>query len=369
MTQHLVLLGAGPAHWHLLARQGKHPLPGVAVTLVTSRTRQIPHHAVPAFVAGRAPLDDLALPIEPLVQHSGARWLTRHAVLLDAAARQVVLDDGSTLPYDWLSINTEPAQDRDRIEAALPGARHNALFTCPAEAFCNLWPRAVALAAQKPLRLAVIACLGPASNNLASTADWLRAVEIAFAVRQRLPGSAVTLVAGDLARSNTLPPVAQERLAHLLGQRNITVLHETATGIEPGQVLLGPQTRLACDVPLVTLRSPIAPWLARSGVALDAQGAAALDAQGRLQGQRNILMLGDGAAHGADPSSRAEAAALLRALTAALALQPLPDVPSHDHAVRWVDLAHGHALALWRNRVASGRLVGAVKHWCERRWG
>ena len=112
MTKQLLLLGAALAHVNLLAHLGQHPLPGVQVTLVTPHPRLISKDMLAGFVAGQYALDDCVIPLEPLVRQSGVRWRATRAVALDAPARAVLLDDGSELHFDCLSINNEPLQDR-----------------------------------------------------------------------------------------------------------------------------------------------------------------------------------------------------------------------------------------------------------------
>lgn len=57
----------------------------------------------------------------------------------------VLLDNGSALPYDGLSLNPGPVQDRQKIESVMPGVREHGLFVRPTEAFGALWPQVVAL--------------------------------------------------------------------------------------------------------------------------------------------------------------------------------------------------------------------------------
>jgi hypothetical protein len=182
----LVLLGAGHAHVNVLAALAAHPLIGVRIILVAPHPRQMYSGMVPGFVAGHYPLEDCVIPLEPLVRRSGVRWLQRSVKALDAKNNTVQLDDGSTLRYDWLSVNTGSVQNREHMDAAIPGARTHGLFVRPIEAFSALWPRVVEMGTERALRIAVIGA-GAAG------------VELAMAIRHRFPQSAVTLVTGDAA--------------------------------------------------------------------------------------------------------------------------------------------------------------------------
>ena len=77
--KHLVLLGAGHAHIHVLSTLATHPLPGVQVTLVAPYPRQLYSGMVPGFVAGHYTLEDCVIQLEPLLKNTGIRWLAHRA--------------------------------------------------------------------------------------------------------------------------------------------------------------------------------------------------------------------------------------------------------------------------------------------------
>jgi NADH dehydrogenase FAD-containing subunit len=155
-SRHIVLLGGGYAHLQVLAQLAAQPLAGTVVTLVTPYSHQLLDSMLPSFMLGRTAAADFTIAVSPLVQRAGLRWVTHGATALDAAQRMLQLDDGSSLGFDWLSINTSPTQDRARVEQAIPGAREHALFVRPLEAFVALWPRVTELGDSKALRVAVI---------------------------------------------------------------------------------------------------------------------------------------------------------------------------------------------------------------------
>lgn len=137
----LLLVGSGHGHLQLLARLAAQPLAGVQVTLVAPLARQFWAAMLPGFVAGDYALADCAVELAPLLRHAAVRSHQGRVVRLDAQARSLQLDDGSTLGYDWLSLDPGPLQDRDRIERAIPGAREHGLFVRPIEAFGALYRR------------------------------------------------------------------------------------------------------------------------------------------------------------------------------------------------------------------------------------
>ena len=256
------LLGGGMANLQVLADLAAKPLPEMRIILVAPHPRSIYPGMLAGMVAGRYSADECAIPLEPLVRRAGIRWLQRDVTALDTRTQILRLDDGSSQHYDWLSINTGPVQNRDQMDRTLPGAREHGLFVHPMETFAALWPRVCDLSQTRALRVAVIG-------------SGTAAMELALAVRQRMPDSAVTWVAGPLADTLAHAPhpsaadTVTTRLTHALKAQRITVLYDTALSLKADEVQLGCGARLACDVPLIAMEGQTPAWLADSGLALE----------------------------------------------------------------------------------------------------
>lgn len=375
MTRQLVLVGAGLAHVHLLARWARRPLPGVQITLVAPQPRLMLPALVPGFVAGRSALEDCSLALEPLVRHSGARWLTRAALALDPVAQAVLLDDGNELRFDTLSLNGSAARGPDTLEQTLPGARKNGLLTQPPEAFCALWPRVPELAQTRALRVAVI-CHAAASQRLPA---WPEGITLALAVRHRLPACSVTLITGAtglLGPDTQLAPGLQTRIRTALRERHITVLPDAATGIEPGEVTLATGARLACDVPLI-LRSASPPaWLTDSGLALDGQGFVAVDGHGRSASHATVFALGEASTSTAGGYRRLHQVLdhfIRKVLATASAAPAGHDAPvltaltPSTNRLTLLSCADGQGIAAWGAYSSQGRWAGWLADRLNRR--
>ena len=360
-TQQLVLLGAGHAHVQVLAQLAAQPLPGVVVTLVSPNQRLVYSGMVPGFVAGHYPLDSCVIPLEPLVQRSGIRWVERSAVGLDAQKQLVHLDDGSTLPFDWLSVNTGPVQDRERIERDLPGAREHGLFLRPMEAFSNLWPRVVEMGEARALRIAVV---GAGAGG----------IELALAARHRLPNAAITLVCGMEPPGSVYSAKVQQRLLAVLKRRKITVLQDVAVSLKAGSVQLGCGADLACDVPVLATGAQAPQWLAGSGLALDSEGFLAVDMYQRSTSHSRVFAAGDVSTRMDRPLARSGVYAVragaalaynLAAATAGTALKP------HQPPATTLNLLScggRYAVAAWGRLSAQGWWVWWLKNWIDRRF-
>ena len=359
--QQLVLLGAAHAHLQVLAQLAAQPLPQTQVVLVAPHSSLVVSNMLPGFVAGHYTLDDCAIPLEPLVQRSGIRWVERSVVALDMPKQTLQLDDGSTLAFDWLSVNTSPIQDRNSMERDLPGAREHALFIRPIEAFATLWPRVVAMGEERPLRLAVI---GAGTSG----------IEMALAARHRLPNAAVTLNCGAEPLAALYAPKIQQRLLALLKRRKVTVLQDKALSLKAGSVQLGCGADLACDVPVVAVGTQAPLWLAGSGLALDPQGFPAVDMYQRSTSHSRVFAAHDvstqmapSMANGSAHAARA-GAALAFNLAAAMAGTALK--PHQPPATNLDMLSCGgrYAVASWGRFSAQGRWLWWLKNWMDRRF-
>ena len=385
----LVLVGTETSHVNLMAHLRRKPMPGVRVTLITPKPRLIYPAMLAGFVAGRHPLDACTIPMEalvqPLIATGSGRWLVARPARIDAAASAILLDDDQVVKFDALSINNEPLNDLDALELALPGAREHGLHLHPIDTFCALWPRVPELAAAGALRVAVIG--GLASHRSVALDPALlnqQAIELALAIRHRMPACAVTLITGGEPLGCGEPPRLQKCLADALRKRNVTVLADSAMQIQSGEIQLGSGARLACDVPVIATRVILRPphWLAECGLAVESQGLIAVDDNAQSTSHPKVFVTGQRAVdsplatvHG----SQAEAARLAAHLRARLITHSANDLAS-DHAnstvrqnssprqngIKLISCGDGQAIAAWDNQAAQGRWAGWLKQWLDR---
>lgn len=355
----LVLLGAGHAHVHVLSTLAAKPLPGVQVTLVAPYPRQLYSGMVPGFVAGHYTLEECVIQLGPLLKGTDITWLPRSVTALDANAQRVTLDDGSTLDFDWLSVNTGPVQDREKTEASLPGAREHGLFIRPIESFGALWSKVLEKAHAQPLRLAVIG--GGAAG-----------IELCMAVRQRLPHASVSLINGNGELAASYPAPVRQRVRQALKARGIDVLLERASRIQADKLTLESGATLACDVPLMATGAQAPAWLAQSGLALDEQGFIAVDAFQRSPSHDHIFAVGDVSTRIDQTLPRSgvyavrAGPALLTNLSAVLAgVPPVPHWPPKN-TLNLISCGDHSAIASWGHYSAQGRWIGWLKDWIDR---
>jgi pyridine nucleotide-disulfide oxidoreductase family protein len=357
----LVLLGAGHAHVHVLATLATQRLVSTRVILLAPHPRQMYSGMVPGFVAGHYTLDECVIPLEPLVHKSGVRWLQRSVKQLDANSQMITLDDGSTLHYDWISVNTGSIQNRDLLEKDMPGVRTQGLFVRPIETFAALWPRVAEMGDARPLRIAVIG---------AGAAGF----EIAMAVRHRLPSAALTLICGTTPPGAQYPQSMQNRILNALKKRRITVLQDSATGFDKGEVRLGSGATLACDVPILATGAQAPTWLQASGLALDAQGFLAVNEYQRSTSHAQVFAAGDVSTRTDRTLARSGVYAVRAGPTLAHNLAATTEggkLKPHHPPARTLNLlscGERYAIGTWGNFSAQGRWVWRLKNWIDRRF-
>lgn len=366
-AKHLVLLGAGHAHVHVLARlaasASQGPLP-FRVTLIAPYPQQIYSGMLPGYVAGHYGLEQCTIPLSGLLQTSGVDYVQGKATHIDAACQTVEV--GTTQPplslsYDVLSVNTGPVMDRQRLEQALPGAREHALFLRPIEAFAQLWEGVQALAVQRALRIAIIGA-GAAG------------VELAFAMRHRLPHCAVTLVCASAAPVSNYPPAVQQRVLRALKERGIDVLPQACTAIGRDHITLDHVATLACDVPVLALGAQAPRWLGSSGLALDERGFIAVNHYQQSTSHSQVFAAGDVASRVDAPHPKSGVYAVRAAptlasnLLAALTDQALQSYTPAAKALNLLACGARYAVADWGNWSAQGCWVWYWKNWIDQRF-
>ena len=366
VKRHLLLLGAGHAHVQVLHGLAQHKLADdVAVTLVAPHPRQLYSGMVPGFVAGHYTLADCMIPLDGLLARSRVIYVQGSAAAVNAEARTVTLASGKTLPYDWLSLDTGPVMDREKIELQMPGAREHALFVRPIEAFGQLWPRVMAMAQQKKMRLVVVGA-GAAGLELAmAAAHALRGAELA-------PGSRVTLLSGAQVPGASYPAGVQRRIARALQRLRIEVLAESCVGLHAGGMRLGNGQRLACDVPLLALGAQAPAWLSGSGLALDEGGFVAVNAYQQSTSHPAVFAAGDVASRIDKPHARSGVYAvragppLLANLRAASQGKPLKPYMPQARTLNLLSCGGRHAIAVWGDLAVEGAWVWRWKNRIDR---
>jgi selenide,water dikinase len=276
-VKHLILLGGGHAHLHVLQAFAREPLPGAQVTLVSPYPQLTYSGMVPGLVAGHYRAGECEIALAPLAASAKVRFVQGAAAALDARARSVRLADGQALRYDVLSIDTGPVIERD----AIAGADRHAIFVRPIEEFLREWDELFAHTQRQILSVVVIG--GGAAG-----------VELALALQYRLGERArVSLVTGGTPPLPLYRPRVQARALQALRRCGVTVFEDSCVEIAASHVQLGRGMRLECDAAVLALGPAAPPWLRASGLALDAQGFVATGATLQSLSHAEVFAVGD----------------------------------------------------------------------------
>lgn len=244
---HLVLIGAGNSHLHRMGQFAQQTEHKGRITLIAPSKDVFSDRMLAGFIKSRYSLRECTVPLEKIIQKAGIEWLTSDVVAVDETTRCITLADGSQISYDRLSVDLQPQQNRAEIEADIPGSDQQGLFVYPCASFAALWPKVQEMGQQRAIRLAVIG------------SDVL-AVEIACAIRQCLPGAALTLISGRNGLAGHIDARLIPQVVEALKKFRITLLNDDVLSISQGALRLGCGADLSCDVPVIAFTMDAPGW-------------------------------------------------------------------------------------------------------------
>jgi selenide, water dikinase len=265
----VVLVGAGHAHVGVMRRFGMAPVPGVRFTLITRQVDTPYSGMLPGMIAGLYQRDDVHIDTGPLARFAGARLYHSEVTGLDLASKRVLCNNRPPVPYDVLSLNigsTPSAQD-------VPGVTERAIPVKPIDSFLARFDaaRARILAAGGRARIGVVgAGAGGVELILALHHRLTRDLQAA-GHDPKLASFALFTSSAELLPS--LPAKVRKRFAEVMAERGIA-LHTSSrvTAVGDDGVAVTGGAAVPLDEIFWTTRAAAAPWLADTGLALNAQG-------------------------------------------------------------------------------------------------
>ncbi|MGJ8689124.1 MAG: selenide, water dikinase SelD [Gammaproteobacteria bacterium] len=371
-SKRLVLLGGGHSHLAVLMFFARHPLPGLDITLVSKDIDTPYSGALPAYIAGTATKDDLFIDLRPLAQMAGVRLIQAQVDTLDLDAKCIHCPDRPPVYFDFLSINIGSRPDTSRI----PGADDFALAVKPIPLFLEQWQDLQARTKTSgELTLAIVGG-GPAS------------VEMACAMQQRLAHShadakhhihiitrAPSVLGGHSKKA--------QRLANqLLVGKGIRVhTHSQVTRIDKEQVQYrqgdaaqANEITLAVDRCIVATGASPAPWLQRTGLALDDQGFLKVNDHLQSLSHPCVFAAGDIASIAGQVRPKSGVYAVRQGLPLARNLRQfalgakLGSYQAQHQALALLSMGDGVAIASRGAWAAKGQWAGRWKDWIDQRF-
>lgn len=353
-SPHLVLVGGGHAHLYTLRRLRDLTGRGIAVTLVTPDRFHYYSGMGPGMLGGRYRPGDIRIDVQSLAESGGARCIVAPAAGLDPRARLLHLADGTTLPYDVLSLNIGSVV----ADHPLPSDR-----IIPAKPITNLVAareRLLALARSKRPRVLV------AGGGAAG-------VEIAGNVRRLLGDRGnVTLVASRPIL-HQFPQRARELVLKALAESQIVTVEGVSVEgwMDDGAVLSDGRT-VAWDLALVATGVKPPALLQGWGLPLAPDGSLLVDPFLRSTGSPVVFGGGDCVTLAGQPLARVGVYAvrqgpiLFRNLQAQFTSKRLVPFKPQSSFLQLLNLGDGTALFVRNNIVWRGRLALRLKDFIDR---
>ncbi|MBC8119967.1 MAG: FAD-dependent oxidoreductase [Burkholderiaceae bacterium] len=361
--KHLLLVGGGQTHALVLRELARTRPAGVDVVLVTPTASLIYSGMLPGWMAGHYSLDQLLIPLAPLVRAAGARIAYGNVLTLDFSNRQVLSDAGEAFHFDILSIATGATMDVESIS----GAREYSLPLRPLERFVTGWQAILQRAARARGTFQLTVVGGGAGGAETALAAARRARSLASSVRVQLITGGVPILPGHGSHARALMHAA-------LREHEVEVIEGTAVEISAEAIQLGDGRRVGTDATLLMTGAAAPAWPGAAGLAVDQRGFVAVNAHLQSISHPLVFAAGDVATltHAPRPKSgvyAVRAAPTLAAnLVAAANLTPMLSFAPQRRALYLLSTGGRQAIASWGRWAIVGRWVWRWKHRIDRHY-
>ncbi len=286
--RHIVLIGAGHAHLHVLRAFEKGLPPGTKLTLVTREKDVFYTAMLPGVLSGEYAASQAWIDTRMLAERAGADHRLGEVIGLDVARKIVRCRDGTSFGFDILSLDLGSMPNT----ASVDGAASFAVPVKPIDRFIGHFDTMIARFLSNPEPIAVVGA-GAAG------------VELIFAMHRRLTGMAEKL--GEKTRPNTFHLITQsaeiltefprrlrESVQHKAEARQIHIhLSARVVRVEPNLICLASGETFAAGAIYWATEGAAAPWLRDTGLILSADGFIRVDQMLRAVGRTDIFAAGD----------------------------------------------------------------------------
>ena len=278
----------GHAHVTVLKRFGMRPVAGVRVTLV-SRVVETPYSGMlPGLIAGHYTSDEAHIDLQPLARFARARVVFDEAIGLDLANRQVRFRDRPPIGYDVLSIDIGSTPN-----LTVTGAAEHTVPVKPIDRLLDRWSALTA-------RL----CEGDTTRRIAVVGGGAGGVELLLAVqhsmRTRLTNQGRSdghleyhlFTEGDLLPTHNRS--VRRRFERILASvRSPFIAAIAVVSVAAGVLRTADGGVHPIDETLWTTQAAAAPWLARSGLAVDDDGFVRVSSTLQSTSHEDVFAAGD----------------------------------------------------------------------------
>ncbi len=366
--KHLVLLGGGHAHVHVLKSFAANPPVDAAITLVTPYLRQVYSGMLPGWIAGHYELDDCLIQLKPLADAAGVNIIEAACQAIDFPSNEVLCTSGERIQFDWLSVDTgsatktisTTAADLNKSSALNKGG---IISIRPIEQFITDMRdlKQQVLDRDQAGKSSTIAIIGAGAGGV----EVALALQFAWA-KQKIN---ITLLSAD----NTLPGPVAPRIQHALSRAGITLRSgAVAQDVNTEGVVLADNKIIPAHFVIAALGAAAATWPHESGVMCDGGGYILTNDCLQSVSHANVFAVGDCATmrNFSRPKSGVYAvragpplADNLRRVLAGEDLMPYRPQPTSLYLISAGDK---HAIGTWGRFSWEGRWVWHWKNYIDR---
>lgn len=361
MRKHLVLVGAGHAHMTVMKHLADFTSAGHPVTVIGPG----PHHYYsgmgPGMLAGIYRPEEIRFNVKDMAVSRGATFIEDLVVQVDAARKELLLQQGKRIAYDVVSFNIGsgvPIDDRF--------LSHGAVFPVkPIERLLSARNRIIAALKERKIAV-VVAGGGPAGLEIAANLRRLAADESGAAE--------ITLLAGDRLLDG-FDPAVQNRAKRTLVRLGIRLIEgQKAESADPHSVRTTAGDCHPCDFLFMAVGVQPSRLFTDSGLPVGADGGLLVNRYLQSVAHPEIFGGGDCISFALRPLAKVGVYAvrqnpvLLRNLRCVLdGGDPVPFNPQQSYLLAF-NMGDGTAIVRWKFLVFDGRLGFALKDYLDRRF-
>jgi selenide,water dikinase len=318
---------------------------------------------VPGYLAGTYTLDEISVPVAPLVARAEGKLIEGSAEGLDPAKRIVRLQTGQEIEYDLVSFavgSTTAGMDREEIATA-------AVPVKPLDRVIDFKARLEALVCDRPEHDRRAAIVGGGAAGY----------EVALAIRAALGAEAqIHLIERGPRLLPEYPERFQKKALAVLVEKRIEVV--TGEGVErvlPDRAILETGRKIPSDLSVWLAGAVGWPLFRDAGLPLDERGFLLLDDSLRSVADSKIFAAGDCGTMARFPRTPKagvyavrQAPILWESLRAGLCGEEPPRYRPQTGFLSILNLGEGRALMHWKGMVVEGKAVFRLKDWIDRRF-
>jgi pyridine nucleotide-disulfide oxidoreductase family protein len=287
VVKRLLFIGGGHSHAIALRLWAESPFKNVQLTLISDVTHTPYSGMLPGHVAGFYDFAETHIDLPSLARYSQAQFCLDKANFIDIKKSQVICNNSSLIPFDYLSIDIGSIPEVDNVM----GAKEYAIAAKPVPIFLEAWQDILEKAHKYPDIPLNIAIVGGGAGG----------VELALNMQSRLakilsPSSNLNL--SLIHRGKKLLPAhnnwVSQRLEQILKQRGIRLYLSTdVIEVRPNQVICSSGLVLPVDYTIWVTAAAAPSWIKDSGLLTDEKGFILVNNNLQSLSHPHIFAVGD----------------------------------------------------------------------------